>query len=147
MCVLHTFLYFLYAAVTEGSGLSTSNLSSQDKDNQASLTTSSIPSYISDFEDNTVATATLGVSMATTVGSGDPHTVKSDTKKDTITTATDHVSEDMSSEGDTLVEHNNSSQLDSTLQNGKRCSYLCTMSCCIVSIDAHKFYCKALTVV
>lgn len=89
------------------------------------MTTSSVPTYISDFEDNTVATptnATLGVSMATTVGSGDPHTVKSSTKKDAIVTATDHVSEDLSSEGDTLVDHNNSSQLDSTLQNGMTCS-------------------------
>lgn len=88
-----------------------------------SLKTSPIPTYISDFEDNTVATATnatLGVSMATTVGSDDPHTIKSDTKMDVVTTATDHVSEDISSEGDTLVEQHNDSQLDSTLQNGKR---------------------------
>ena len=88
------------------------------------MATSSIPTYISDFEDNTVATAAnaaLDVSVATTVGSGDPHTVKSNTKKD-ATAATDHVSEDLSSEGDTLVDHNNSSQLDSTLQNGMMCS-------------------------
>ena len=106
-------------------------MSSQNRessDNQTSLTTSSIPTYISDFEDNTIPTATnvtLGVSMATTVGSGDPHTVKSDTKKDAVATATDHVSEDISSEGDTLIEQHNS-QLDSTLQNGKGCFYLCT---------------------
>ena len=56
--------------------------------------------------------------MATTVGSGDPQTVKSDTKKD----STDHVSENISSEGDTLVEQHNS-QLDSTLQNGERNLY------------------------
>ena len=98
------------------------------------MTTSSIPTYISDFEDNTVATptnATLGVSMATAVGSGDPHTVKSDTKKDVVAMATDHVSEDLSSEGDTLVDHNNSSQLDSTLQNGMTWSlYNCHVAWC-----------------
>ena len=113
-----------YVAVTEGASVSTSNVSSQNKqspDNQTSLATSSIPSYLSDFEDNTATNATLGVSMVTTVGSGDPHTVKSDTKKDTAVTDTDHVSEDISSEGDTLVEQLNNSQLDSTLQNGKGC--------------------------
>ena len=108
-------------AVTEGSNVST-NMSSQSKqspDNQTSLS-SSTPTYISDFEDNTIPTATnptVGVSMATTVGSGDLHTIKSSTKKDT---ATDHISEDISSEGDTLVDQHNNSQLDSTLQNGKR---------------------------
>ena len=97
-------------------------MSSQNKrspDNQTSLS-SSTPIYISDFEDNTIPTATdaaVGVSTATTVGSGDLHTIKSSTKKDT---ATDHVSEDISSEGDTLVDQHNNSQLDSTLQNGKR---------------------------
>lgn len=90
---------------------------------------------MSDFEDNTVATATnatLGVSVATTVGSGDPYTVKSDTK-DAVVTATDHVPEDISSEGDTLVEQHNSSQLDSTLQNGKRdVSTFEQLYCCIL---------------
>lgn len=77
--------------------------------------TSPIPTYHSDFEENTVATATNVTPGVSNVGSGDLHTVKSDTKKDTV----DHVSEDISSEGDTLVEQHNSSQLDSTLQNGK----------------------------
>jgi len=114
-------------AVTEGSSsVSISTVVTHDKQTSHShtaLDTSPIPTYMSDFEDNTVATATnatLGVSMATTMGSGDPHTVKSDTKKDTtIVTVTDRVSEDISSEGDTLVEQHNS-QLDSTLQNGMR---------------------------
>lgn len=108
-----------YVAVTEESSILTSNVSSLNKQSSydhTSVGTSPIPTYHSDFEDNTIATATNATPGVSTVGSGDPHTVKSDTKKDTVT---DHVSEDISSEGDTLVEQHNSSQLDSTLQNGK----------------------------
>lgn len=113
---------FLFVAVTGGSSVSTS-VSSHNKQSSShtSLATSPIPTYISDFEDNTIPTATgppLGVSMATTVGSSDSH---GDTKKDAVVTVTDHVSEDISSEGDTLVEQHNNSQLDSTTLKDGEC--------------------------
>ena len=79
-------------------------------------------SYASDFEDNTVPTSNMGYSADVTV---------KDSRKENI-----EVAEDISSEGDTLVEQQqlNNSQLDDTLQDSK---LLCVcVHACVYSLSA-----------